>query len=95
MCFTELDVPPSSWMVRLALNNHEAIEKKIKRFKSGEMMLAGLPVPAPADNSEFQIPKLGVVAARIRAPNSSSDVSVQQSVGSNPGCDTCVPQQDI
>ncbi|XP_071785909.1 mdm2-binding protein-like isoform X2 [Asterias amurensis] len=49
--FSELDVPPSSWMERLALQNHEAIEKKIKRFKSGEMMLAGLSVPAPADNT--------------------------------------------
>ena len=38
--------------------------------------------------------KWGVVAERIRAPNSSSDASVQQSVGSNPGRDTCVPEQD-
>ena len=38
---------------------------------------------------------LGVVAEWIRAPNSSSDASVQQSVGSNPGRDTnCVPEQD-
>ena len=36
----------------------------------------------------------GVVAEWIRAPNSSSDASVQQSVGSNPGRDTCVPEQD-
>ena len=36
----------------------------------------------------------GVVAKRIRAQNSSSGVSVQQRVGSNPGRDTCVPEQD-
>ena len=36
----------------------------------------------------------GVVAKRLRAPNSSSDASVQQSMGSNPGRDTCVPEQD-
>ena len=36
----------------------------------------------------------GVVAEWIRGPNSSSDASVQQSVGSNPGRDTCVPEQD-
>ena len=38
--------------------------------------------------------KWGVVAEWIRALNSSSDASVQQSVGSNPRCDTCVPEQD-
>ena len=37
---------------------------------------------------------MGNVAERIRAPNSSSGVSVQQSVGWNPGHDTCVPEQD-
>ena len=31
---------------------------------------------------------------RIRAPNSSSSISVQQSVGSSPGRDTCSPEQD-
>ena len=37
----------------------------------------------------------GIVAELIRAPNSSSGVSVQQSVGSNPGRDTNrVPEQD-
>ena len=36
----------------------------------------------------------GVVAEWIRAPNSSSDASVQQSVGSNPGHDNCVPEPD-
>ena len=36
----------------------------------------------------------GVMAERIRAPNSSSGDSVQRSLGSNPGCDTCVPEQD-
>ena len=36
----------------------------------------------------------GVVAERIRAPNSSSADSVQQNVGSNPGRDTCVIEQD-
>ena len=36
----------------------------------------------------------GVVAERLRAPNSSSADSVQQSVSSNPGRDTCVPEQD-
>ena len=36
----------------------------------------------------------GVVAERLRAPNSSSGDSVQQSVGSNPSRDTCVPEQD-
>ena len=36
----------------------------------------------------------GVVAKRIRAANSSSGASVQQSVGSNLGLDTCVPEQD-
>ena len=35
------------------------------------------------------------MAKRIRAPNSSSAVSVQQSVGSNPGRDTCVPEHFI
>ena len=34
------------------------------------------------------------MAERIRAPNSSSGASVQQSVGLNPGRDTCVPEQD-
>ena len=34
------------------------------------------------------------MAEWIRTPNSSSGVSVQQSVGSNPGRDTCVPEQD-
>ena len=38
--------------------------------------------------------RCGVVAKRIRAPNSSSGASVQQCVGSNPGRDTCVPEQD-
>ena len=32
---------------------------------------------------------------RIRAPNSSSGTSVQQSVGSNPGRETCVPKQGL
>ena len=36
----------------------------------------------------------GVLAEGIRAPNSSSGDSVQRSVGSNPGRDTCVPEQD-
>ena len=36
----------------------------------------------------------GVLAERIRAPSSSSGDFVQQSVGSNPGHDTCVPEQD-
>ena len=36
----------------------------------------------------------GVVAEPLRAPNSSSADSVQQSVSSNPGRDTCVPEQD-
>ena len=36
----------------------------------------------------------GVVAERIRALNSSSGDSVQRRVGSNPGRDTCVPEQD-
>ena len=31
----------------------------------------------------------------MRASNSSSGVSVEQSVGSNPGRDTCVHEQDI
>ena len=39
-------------------------------------------------------PPQGVVAKRLRAPNSSSAASVQQSVGSNPGRDTCVSEQD-
>ena len=34
------------------------------------------------------------MAERLRAPNSSSADSVQQCVGSNPGRDTCVPEQD-
>ena len=34
------------------------------------------------------------VAKRIRQQNSSSGVSVQQSVGLNPGHDTCVPEKD-
>ena len=34
------------------------------------------------------------MAERIRAPNLSSGVSVQQSVGSSPGRVTCVPEQD-
>ena len=50
--FSELDGSPSHWMQKLALQNHEALERKIKRFKSGDMMLAGMPVPAPANNSE-------------------------------------------
>ena len=36
----------------------------------------------------------GVVAKRIRVPNSSSGASVHRSVGSNPGRDACVPEQD-
>ena len=36
----------------------------------------------------------GVVAERIRAPNSSLGASVKQSVSLNPGRDTCVPEQD-
>ena len=43
---------------------------------------------------KYQCKLEGVVAERIRAPNSSSGASVQQSVGSNPGRDTCVPEQD-
>ena len=35
---------------------------------------------------------LGVVAERIRAPNSCSSVSVQQSVGPSPGRDNGVPE---
>ena len=35
----------------------------------------------------------GVVAKWISALNSSSSASVQQSVGLNPGRDTCVPEQ--
>ena len=42
----------------------------------------------------FHSKNWGVMAERIRAPSSSSGVSVQQSVGSNPGRDTCVPEQD-
>ena len=38
--------------------------------------------------------KLGVVAEQLRAPNSSSADSLQQCVGSSPGHDTCVPEQD-
>ena len=34
------------------------------------------------------------MAEWIRALNSSSGASVQQSVGSNPGRDTCFPEQD-
>ncbi len=34
------------------------------------------------------------LAEQIKAPNSSSGVSVQQSVGSSPGRDTCVLKQD-
>ena len=34
------------------------------------------------------------MAEWIRALKSSSDASVQQSVGLNPGRDTCVPEQD-
>ena len=34
------------------------------------------------------------MAERIRAPNSITGVSVQQSVGYCPGRDTCVPEQD-
>ena len=34
------------------------------------------------------------VAEWIRAPNSNSGASVQQSVGLNPGRDNCVPEQD-
>ena len=49
----ELDVSPSYWLEKLALQNLEALERKIRRFKSGDMMLAGLPVPAVADNSEY------------------------------------------
>ncbi|XP_038067327.1 mdm2-binding protein-like [Patiria miniata] len=48
---SELDCSPSGWLQKLALQNHEALERKIKRFKSGEMMLAGMAVPAPADNT--------------------------------------------
>ena len=36
-----------------------------------------------------------VVAERLRALDSNSVVSDQQCVGSNPGCGTCVLQQDI
>ena len=35
-----------------------------------------------------------VMAERTRALNSSSEASVQQSVGLNPGRDTCVLEQD-
>ena len=34
------------------------------------------------------------MAERERAPNSNSGVSVQQSVGSSPGRENCVPEQD-
>ena len=34
------------------------------------------------------------MAQQLRAPNSSSGVSDQQSVGSSPGCGTCVLEQD-
>ena len=34
----------------------------------------------------------GVMAERIRAPNSSCGVSVPQSTRSSPNCDTCVPE---
>ena len=36
----------------------------------------------------------GVIVEWLRAPNSSSAVSVQQSVGSNPSRDTSVPEQE-
>ena len=35
------------------------------------------------------------MAERLRAPDLSSGVSDQQSVGSSPGRDTCVLKQDI
>ena len=41
-----------------------------------------------------RVKKRGVVAKRIKTPNSSSGVSVQQSVGSSPGRDACVIEQD-
>ena len=34
------------------------------------------------------------MAEGLRAPNSSPGDSVQQSVGLNPGCDTCVLEQN-
>ena len=44
----------------------------------------------------MQIPMmLGVVGKQLRETNSSSDASVQQSVGSSPGRDACVLEQDI
>ena len=44
--------------------------------------------------SEAGFTQIYVVAERKRPPNSSSGASVQQSVGSNPGHDTCVPERD-
>ena len=41
---------------------------------------------------KYQCKLEGALAQRIRVPNSSSGASVQQSVGSNPGCDTYVPE---
>ncbi|XP_022080461.1 mdm2-binding protein-like [Acanthaster planci] len=48
---SEIDCSPSHWLEKLALQNHEAAERRIKRFKSGELMLAGMAVPAPANNT--------------------------------------------
>ncbi len=42
----------------------------------------------------FKLPSWRVVAERLRARDSSSGVSDQQSVGSSPGRGTCVLEQD-
>ena len=55
------------------------------------------PTPIPPPKKEKKLVNgwiWGVVAERIRAPNSSCGDSVQQGVGSNSGRDTCVLEQD-
>ena len=58
------------------------------------LICQGAPVDTQYQPLPSQVP-IGVLwPEHKRAPNSSSGVSVQQSVGSNPGRDTCVPEQD-
>ncbi len=49
---TELDQDPSEWLERLFIHHKESVEKKMKRYKSSDMMLGGMVVKKCKDNSK-------------------------------------------
>ena len=52
LTYPELDQSPSQWVERQALQNGESIAHRLRRLRSEDMMLAGISVPPPDDNSK-------------------------------------------